>query len=145
ADDLAAADALVDISPQVSSYALRANMHADRRDWDRAAEDFAKVFELGEKTHPSILSQTWHNLALVRLANGDQPGFQAACAEMLKQFGQTEDETTANTVAWSCALGPDALIDFAPAIAMVENFARQNGKTKQHAAPLGAILYRAGR
>jgi len=106
-DDLAMGEALVELRPQASSYVLRGEAFANSEQWDRAADDFAKAIELGEKNFPA-----WYERALVRLAKNDKPGFQAACADMLKQFAQTEDGTTAHFVAWSCALGPDALTDF---------------------------------
>jgi len=64
---------------------------------------------------------------------------------MLKQFAQTENGTTASFVAWSCALGPDALTDFAGAIALAEKATKIDAKSAQFASYLGAILYRAGR
>jgi len=139
-DDLAAANALVDLAPQASSFELRGTVHAEQRAWARAADDFAKAIELGNKSYLA-----WYDQALVRRAQNDKPAYQAACADMLKRFAQTDDGATAHFVAWTCALGPDALTDFAPAIALAETAAKKNEKSAQFANGLGAILYRAGR
>jgi tetratricopeptide (TPR) repeat protein len=48
-------------------------------------------------------------------------------------------------VAWSCALGPGALADFTPAIALAQQAAASDASSAQFANSLGAILYRAGR
>jgi Flp pilus assembly protein TadD len=138
-DDLAGANALVEVVPQLSSYELRGTVHAQRREWDRADDDFTKAIELGDKTF-----LTRYERVLMRRAKDDKPGFQAACADMLKQFAHTEDATTANFVAWSCALGPDALTDFRPAIALAQKAVKIDAKSAQFTSALGAILYRAG-
>jgi tetratricopeptide (TPR) repeat protein/roadblock/LC7 domain-containing protein len=140
ADDLAAANALVDIAPKANSYQLRGGIHADRRDWDKAAEDFAKAVELGEKTF-----QPWYLKALIKRSQNDKPAYQAACAAIIKQFSKADDAQTAHFLAWTCAVGPDALTDFAPAIALAEKAIKVDANSAQFANSLGAILYRAGR
>ena len=101
-DDVALGELLVELRPQASSYVYRGRVFADSEQWDRAADDFAKAIELGDKSYLA-----WYERALVRLVKIDKPGFQAACADMLKQFAQTDDGATAQFVAWSCALAPD--------------------------------------
>jgi tetratricopeptide (TPR) repeat protein len=64
---------------------------------------------------------------------------------MLKQFSKTDDGATAHFVAWSCAMGPDSLTDWTPAVALAEKAATSNASSAQFVGSLGAILYRAGR
>ncbi len=49
--------------------------------------------------------------ALSLLAQGDQAGLRQACSDLLGRFGATADPQTANSVAWSCVLGPDSVAD----------------------------------
>ncbi len=140
ADGLAVAQALIEANPTASSYLRRGGLYADLGQWDRAADDFAKSIALGAKTF-----NAWYERALVRLAQDDKPGFQAACADMLKQFAKTRDAQTAHFVAWTCALAPKALADLTPAIALAENASQGGPQSAQYAQSLGAILYRAGR
>jgi tetratricopeptide (TPR) repeat protein len=106
--------------------------------WDHADQDFTKSIELVAKTFDN-----WYERALVRLAKGDKPGFQAACAEMLKRFAKTRAPETAHFVAWTCALAPKVLADLTPGWRSM----RLNSTPywTQYAQGLGAILYRAGR
>jgi tetratricopeptide (TPR) repeat protein len=139
-DDLALAEILVDVHPRPSSYLFRGGALADSDQWARAADNFTKAIELGEKS-----DYPWYALALIRRTQDDKPAYQAACADMLMKFAHTSDAPTAHFVAWTCALGPDALADFTPAIALAEKAVKKDAKSAQFAVGLGAILYRAGR
>jgi tetratricopeptide (TPR) repeat protein len=139
-DDVALGELLVELIHTASSYTFRGEAFANSEQWDRAEKDFMKAIELGDQ-HFSA----WYERALVRRAMGDAPGYQAACAEILKQFPFAEDTDTAHFVAWTCALGPDALPEFALAVASAERAAKKDAKSAQYASGLGAILFRAGR
>jgi tetratricopeptide (TPR) repeat protein len=140
-DDPVLAAALADARLDSSwSYFSRGSILANLGQWYCADKDFTKAIELGP---PSF--RFWYSRALERLATDDRPGFQAACADMLKQLGKTGDPETAYFVAWTCSLAPDALGDVAPAVRLAEHAARINPHCTQYLQGLGAILYRAGR
>jgi Tfp pilus assembly protein PilF len=85
------------------------------------------------------------SLAHVRLAQEDHAGYRAACAALVKDFGATDDADVANTVAWTCALAPDALTDLEPARQLAERAVAK--KTDQESRnyllnTLGAVLVR---
>lgn len=108
--------------------------------WDDAARLLGKAVE-----EPTAPAGVWYRHALMRLHQGDEEGYRQACARMVERFGKATDAATANTVAWACALGRDALPDLKPAlrlagVAVVAN-AKDAGARNTH----GAVLCRAGR
>ena len=48
----------------------------------------------------------------MRLALGDFEGYRKACEDLLERFGQTDDLHTANVVAWTLTVVPNATIEF---------------------------------
>jgi WD40 repeat protein/tetratricopeptide (TPR) repeat protein len=107
-------------------------------EWDRAAEDLAKASRLAGAS-----AEVWRQLALLHLQRRDLEGYRKACTGLLRHHGKTSQPTTAATLAWICALGPDAVPDLVgpsqlaqAALARAENSYRLRS--------LGAILYRRG-
>ncbi|MBX3439089.1 MAG: tetratricopeptide repeat protein, partial [Planctomycetaceae bacterium] len=139
-DELALGDMLVKILPNAASHQSRAHGFARVEKWDRAAEDFSTSIKLG-----TAHSVNWYHLALVQLAENDQAAFRTTCSEMLAKFADTEDAETAYSTAWTCALAPDALSDFTPAIQLAERASHLDADNVKYAAVLGAIEFRAGR
>jgi hypothetical protein len=108
--------------------------------WNEAvAEHFARV--LARKPHEL---SAWSNAALTRLAAGDAAGYCRICADMVHHFERTQDLREANTVAWVCALGPEALADLSPVVLLLTKAAGPNPDADV-LNTLGALLYRAGR
>lgn len=64
---------------------------------------------------------------------------------MVRKFGKSDDPMTANFVAWTCALAPDAVDDYAPVLACIAKAVEARPKSDQFLNTLGAVLYRAGR
>jgi Flp pilus assembly protein TadD len=62
----------------------------------------------------------------------------------LNRFGNTNDPIVANGVAWSCAVGPEALPDLKKAVALARLAVRTQPKNANIRNTLGAILYRDG-
>jgi WD40 repeat protein/serine/threonine protein kinase/tetratricopeptide (TPR) repeat protein len=115
-----------------------------------AVADYARVLDRA----PMEL-QVWYRKALMQLEAGDLAGYRQTCSELLRRFGRSPDDGVLNTVAWTCALGEDALSDTAPLLAValqaadeVANIARvlpDSEKQAMYLNTLGAVLYRAGR
>jgi Flp pilus assembly protein TadD len=158
------------ITAEPANWALRVSRghaHAESGHWDRAATDYATAIELA-----AVDPEVWYFLALARLARGDAEGYRTACAGLLQRFGASTDFQTANLVAWSCALAPDAVPDLGRPVGLAEGavancpkdpglvftgvgyFAGRFGgagvaasRSRAYAGlnTLGAALYRAGR
>jgi len=69
------------------------------------------------------------------LATGDQKGYRKTCREMLARFGASNDLLTANSIAWTCSLAPDAT-DPALPVAM----AASAGRAGQYEAGTVSII-----
>jgi WD40 repeat protein len=131
---------LIDAEPDNAPYHVRrARAHAESGWWDEAAADLARAMEL-EPDDQGLYYQT----ALVRLQTGDLAGYRAGCADTLRRFGQTRDPVVANSVAWDCALGPDAVADWPPVVRLAEQAAAARPGDNATLNTLGACLYRAG-
>jgi hypothetical protein len=133
---------LIEAGPSIEALSLRRGLaHAELGHWPEAARDL-EIRRLG----PQDGFYLWYRAALIHLAGGDRAGYRAACAGMLQHFGNAErsGEPAAFT-AWTCAVGPDALDDPRPALALAERLHHDRPKDAMIAMPLGALLYRAGR
>jgi WD40 repeat protein/tetratricopeptide (TPR) repeat protein len=141
ADALAQLDRLIEAQPQEGQlWDRRGRAHAELGRWEKAAADFARAVELGGQD-----ITVWYRHALTRLAVGDQDGYRQACAEMLRQFGPTEDPETLRRLAWTCALALDAVADLAPLLRGLERAVAANPTACAHRHELGALLHRDGR
>ena len=63
---------------------------------------------------------------------------------LVPKFSDTEDADTAYSVAWTCAVAPDALTDLTPALALAERAVKLDSAAVKYAGTLGALHYRAG-
>ena len=63
---------------------------------------------------------------------------------MVRRFAQTNDADACHWVAWTCALAPEAVSDFAGALALANKMVKSNPKSSCYLNTFGAILYRAG-
>jgi serine/threonine protein kinase len=79
----------------------------------RAAADLARGQAVAGEKVEYALFQVY---ALIQL--GDVPGYRQVCAELLKRHENTSNGWDAFMVAWTCAMAPDAMDDWAPAIAL---------------------------
>ena len=112
---------------------------ARESNWKQAAVAYVSAIERGAPG-----AEPWTRVALARLALGDHGEYVAACRQVLEKFGAAGlAPKTANNVAWSCALGPAAMSDYAPAVRLAELAAARSAQNRLNT--LGAILYRAGR
>ncbi len=142
-----------------------------------ADADFVKVIELQEAQAPkggggqsawqfvgrdSPALTACYGRALLHLARGDEAGYRQVCEAFLGHFRKAYDDGVLGRVAWTCALGPDAVKDLAEAERMVQQplrweteRARQEQGWRQrtgtaapaepdHLTTAGALAYRRG-
>jgi eukaryotic-like serine/threonine-protein kinase len=81
------------------------------------------------------------------VAAGDFDGQRQACSNLLDRFGNTTDPTTANNLAWSCALAPGSVAVHEALVRLAELAGQRFPAEQKHVVlnTLGAVLYRAGR
>jgi Flp pilus assembly protein TadD len=118
----------------------RGQAHAQLEQWDKASLDFGKACQLGEPDLP-----VWTQHALLRLHLRDAKGYQRACATLTQRFGAVKEPGIMKTVAWTCALAPNAVADLKPIVRLAEKAGEGQPNDPNHLNTLGAILYRAGR
>ncbi len=113
---------------------------AELEQWEKAVADLARAVALGERT-----TLVMGNLARAQLAHGETEGYRATCAAMIGEFGDTKDLSEANSVAWTCAIGPAATSDVSQALRLAEQAANGEAKGWAELNTLGSVLYRVGR
>jgi len=113
------------------------------RQWQKATESYMKAAGQG----PLPLA-AWHQLALVCLQK-DLAAYRNICKRQVKAVGKTAPPPdVANAIAWICALGPNAVEDFDPVVALAEGAVKAGGDARvrhDRLNTLGAVLCRAGR
>ena len=133
-------DFLIAAEPKRGALLFRRGLTRARLDeWEKAAGDFAAAAE-GSEAPP----EAWFYRALLCLELGDRQGYRRGCAEMLDRFGKTDSPGVGNTVAWACALGPDAVTDYARPVQLARSAVSKSPKNYAALNTLGTILYRAG-
>ncbi|HUE70179.1 MAG TPA: protein kinase [Pirellulaceae bacterium] len=120
-------------------YAARGALYAVLEMDERARADFEKATSSDDASHYS------HYLhALYCLKTGDKPAYRNVCRSTLKKFAATEDASEAYFTAWTCALAPQAIEDYAPAVELAQRALDADPTLALNQQSLGAILYRAG-
>jgi WD40 repeat protein/tetratricopeptide (TPR) repeat protein len=122
-----------------AAWALRGRAYAELGKLDKAAADFDKAMSLGQSD-----AAIWHERTLLRLAAGDLDGYRKACLRMVRRFGDGEDAVTARLVAWTCALGPEALTDLKAILRRAEKAATDFPTSVPQRLALAGLLYRNG-
>ena len=112
---------------------------AEQGKWAKAVNEFDMALKKGEEDK---YIRYFH--AVLCLETGDMRGYRDTCAALLERFGLDADPRTANRVAWSCALGPDAVPDLSRPRRLVKKAVKESPGTYQYLNTLGAVLYRAG-
>jgi serine/threonine protein kinase/WD40 repeat protein len=108
--------------------------------WDEAASAYDEAIAAGARG-----VEVWTHRALFHLVRGETRSYQAICRYLLADFGTPDlAPGAANNVAWTCALGPSAVDDYATAIRLAELSAAGRAETNR-LNTLGAVLYRARR
>jgi tetratricopeptide (TPR) repeat protein len=137
-------EGLIDLAGNTpdSKYALqhKVRLYLGLGEWRKAQADLKKIFASQDA---SYFSHYQH--ALSSLILNETPAYRDRCAAMVAEFRQTDDAMSANFVAWTCALAPDAVEDYELAIALAVQAVDAQPPTDQFFNTLGAILFRAGR
>jgi tetratricopeptide (TPR) repeat protein/putative hemolysin len=102
------------------------------RDQD-AAQDYAAAVRAGRTDLDTLTVY-----ARLALATGNREAYRKSCAVIVERVG------TPNDGAWSCALGPEALPNLKPAVALARAAVQTSPGDGNIRNTLGAILYRAG-
>jgi eukaryotic-like serine/threonine-protein kinase len=144
------ADALRDLAVQRlkpgASYQMTMGLASDlarRGRYDRAAD----LIDRFSRQNPPRLAQVLYFELLLRLQQGDQAGYRAACARLLGSLPPKPSGGLANSVAWPCVLGPEAVADLGRVVRLAEIAVdKTTGEAKSMVLnTLGAALYRARR
>ncbi len=117
----------------------RANAHAMLGQWDDAARVMANAVEA-----PDAALNTWFRHVLLRLQLGDQEGYRRACGTMISRYKRSTDASTADMVAWACALGQNTLPDLKPALELAQLAVNASPQAGDLHLTRGALLHRAG-
>jgi WD40 repeat protein/serine/threonine protein kinase/tetratricopeptide (TPR) repeat protein len=137
----------------LQALANRADCFGQLEHWDKAAADYALLIEKG------VTGQQFYYLhALMRLKAGDAAAYRKACGEVLKRFDPTKEDkmNAANSIAWTCCLGPDATDDWERVMKLADTavggflyLPRAEpyvaNRIHQHYNTYGAAAYRSGR
>jgi tetratricopeptide (TPR) repeat protein len=108
--------------------------------WDKGQADLEAAMESGTANY-----HTHYRHALLCLVLNESGNYRDACATMLDKFAETDDPMSANFTAWTAALAPGGVDDYAPHIALAEKAVAAKPDDHQCLNTVGAILYRAGR
>jgi WD40 repeat protein/serine/threonine protein kinase len=125
-----------------SSWIRRSGFHIVRGQFERAAVDFAGAIQVQPENLRFRCCQV-----LLLLNQGDRAGLRQACSDLLARYGTVTNPDTANTVAWSCVLGPDVVADPETLVRLAEAALTAFPTAQKPIVmnTLGAALYRAGR
>jgi len=125
---------------------VRAGRHYARADvlallgrWEGVVEDFSKYVDYVRSSEMG-----WSRHALMRLHLAGVDEYRRVCGELMERFGKTKEPLSANSVAWSCALGPKAVPDMTQCVALAEAAVAAKPENAAVRNTLGAILYRNG-
>ncbi len=135
-------DRLISAEPEGHALLVRRGLaHAELEHVHEAARDLDPP-----KLRPIDGFYVWYRAALLHLAEGDRQGYRAACASLLRLFGGPEASgEPAHFTAWCCALAPDAVADFAPALVLAQRNLAEQPYDLMALQTAGAALYRADR
>ena len=122
-------------------YLARSALHAENEDWAAADKDLAAALSRED----DVPAFTYYRAALFRLRADDPEAYRLLCSGIVKRLAETDSPTDAHFAAWTCALAPDALDDYVPAITLAGLAVEKDPDNQQYLDGLGAILLRAGR
>jgi hypothetical protein len=145
-------------SPRGHSIAAERRRRATRRS-SRRSRALARRREALSKArrHSTVAFRLAYQDALLCLKTGDREQYRRLCAGLIRAAGKEIDPHAANNIAMACALGPDAVPDWRPVVALMEHPVERIALTTRDGSAsgaelrhvflntLGAVLYRVGR
>jgi tetratricopeptide (TPR) repeat protein len=114
--------------------------HASRREWERAADGYARALTRG----PTDDGHFWFEFAALLLLSGDRPSYAKACARMIETCKKAGGPR-AYHVARACTLASDAVADPSLPGGLAETELKNNARQFWSLTEQGALAYRAGR
>lgn len=117
-------------------WAGRAWVAAARGRWEAARSDYAQALR-----HNPTNVEVWYEAALARVQAEDRAGYQSLCGQLLRRVAGANLGTRLRA-AWTCALAPDAVKDWAELRRWCEEAKAKNLPTAD--LVLGAVCFRAG-
>jgi serine/threonine-protein kinase len=129
-----------DVAAQLADPLEQGRAHAARREWDKAAECYARVVRRGATDDGHF----WFEQAAVLLLSGDRTGYEKACAHMVERYGKAPG-LRGYHVARACTLAPDAVADVSQPGRLAETELKGAGGQFWSLTEQGALHYRAGR
>jgi WD40 repeat protein/tetratricopeptide (TPR) repeat protein len=137
----------IDLEPSEGAHRIdRGDVNAESGRWDRASADYAKAVELETWDNPKREAQK--RLAIVKLAMTDVGAYRRACADLLRDSGETSHGGVANGLAWTCVLAPNAVADWEAVVRLALTAVKApklEYDRHNFLNTLGAAAYRAGR
>jgi tetratricopeptide (TPR) repeat protein len=122
-----------------AAYAVRAIHHIVRKNYELARADFKKAAE-----SPKAGYYAQYLIALFALNYADHEDYRKSCQKMLQHFANSEVTNELHFTAWTCALAPNNLDDYSPAIALARKAVTLQPGKRSNLQAFGAILFRAG-
>jgi tetratricopeptide (TPR) repeat protein len=138
---IAHASRAIELDPKhTSAWSDRASYHAMQEHWDDALADLQQV----SKLKPDDVTVTLAHVHLL-LKRGREAEARTLIAEVIAHHGPTEDQATANNLAWLGSLLPGAVGDPAALVRLAERSATTGPEQGNLLNTLGTAQYRAGR
>ena len=107
--------------------------------WSASADRYAQAVAAGDAAWQSL-----GRLALVQLAAGNESGYRATCAELVRRHGENAAPDAAFSIALTLVVGDQALDDMSPALVLATRAADADRSNPMAAILVGAAQYRAG-
>lgn len=137
---LADFDMAIQLEHDPRFYKGRVNAYIELKQFDKALADLDTI-SISKEAGPYDLH---YQAALLSLKLGNQESYKARCLTMVKTTTATDKPIAKHFAAWTCALAPNAVDDYADAIALGRAAVEAEPANPQFQNGLGAILMRAG-
>src|SRR5262249_41776783 len=122
------------------ALAYRGTAQAGLGNWAASSRDFAAALKAGQSSEA-----TWWQYGLACLGAGDQAGHRRACAVLLNHVRQTHSRSTAQRLAWLCALSPETTATHREAFVLASQLGVFVPDDTATAQTLAAVLLRQGK
>ncbi len=135
-------DRLVEQEPHNWHYhARRGRAQAELGHWKEAGDDFAAVVDRAPEE-----AEAWCLYAVLRLYQGDRPGYRRACAALLEQHQKGEPARVQRSylTAWTCVLSADSGVKAERLVELAKQAVEREPGDPDYLCTLGAALFRAG-
>ncbi|MGD9713351.1 MAG: hypothetical protein AB7V46_14965, partial [Thermomicrobiales bacterium] len=133
-------DKAIELEPENYDWRTwRISFFSERERWSELGTELATVIELKPEQH-----YRYYQLALVALIEEHESEYQQACLQMLETFEDSDEPMETQFTAWTCALAPNAVDDYAVPLTLAESAVEAEPENQQYLNTLGAIQLRAG-